>query len=87
MTLCAECREIWEPQTPGTSGPVQACNGIVLALGQNSDWLRAGRSGDRIPVGGRDFPHPSTPALVPNQPPIQLVSFLFPGGKVAGSWR
>ena len=30
---CADCLEIWEPQTPGTlSGPVQAWNGIDLPL-------------------------------------------------------
>jgi hypothetical protein len=29
---CADCLEVWEPQTPGTSGPVQGCNGITLAL-------------------------------------------------------
>ena len=28
----AECLEIWEPQTPGPSEPVHACNGIALPL-------------------------------------------------------
>jgi len=33
MTLplsCADCLEIWKPQTPGTLGACQACNGIAL---------------------------------------------------------
>jgi hypothetical protein len=35
---------------------------------------------------GRDFPHPSIPALRPTQPPINLVQSLFPGRKAVGAW-
>ena len=38
-------------------------------LSRYRDSLRTGRFGDRIPVGGRDFPHPS-------RPPIRWVSGL-----------
>ena len=36
---------------------------------------------------GRDFPHPSRPALGPMHPPIQWVQCLYPVGKMAGAWR
>jgi hypothetical protein len=32
---------------------------------------------------GRDFPHPSIPALGPTQPPVQLVRSRSAGGKAA----
>ena len=48
-------------------------------------YLRAGRSGDQIPVGGgQDFPHSSRPALSPTQPPIQCVPRFSRGVKRPG---
>ena len=48
---------------------------------------RYGLDGPEIESGlGRDFPHPSRPALGPTQPPIQRVP--CPSrGKSAGAWR
>jgi len=53
---------------------------------QYSDSLRAGRSGDRMPVG-RDIPHPSRPALGTIQSAVQLVLGLSPEGKAVWLWR
>jgi hypothetical protein len=49
---------------------------------------RYGLGGSGIESGwGRDFPHPSRPALGPILSPIQLVPGLFPEGKAFGYWR
>ena len=76
------------------SGPVQACNGFALPLplpsvGQNSSvgtgWPRTGRSGDRIPVAGGDFPHTFRSALRSTQCSIQRVPGHSRGEKRPGS--
>ena len=52
-----------------------------------SDSLRAGRSGDRIPMGGGEILR--TRPYWPWGPPSLLYNGyrVFPGGKAAGAWR
>jgi hypothetical protein len=63
------------------------CNTIVgrdCIVGISS---RYGLDGTRIKSRwGRDFPHPSRPALGPTHPHYSGYQ-VFPGGKVAGAWR
>ena len=63
---------------------VVACGAVELS--RYSDSLRAGRSGDRIPVGGEIF-HTCTDRLW--GPPNHLYNGyrVFPGGEAAGAWR
>ena len=62
----------------------------ILISGRDSSVgivTRYGLDGARLESRwGRDFPHPSRPALGPTQPPIQLIPSLFLGGKAAGAW-
>jgi len=53
-------------------------------LSQYSDWLRAGRSRDRIPVGAKLSAPVQTP-LQPTQPPVQWVPGLPRGERAAGA--
>jgi hypothetical protein len=49
---------------------------------------RYGLEGPRIESQREQgFPHVSTPALGPTQPPIEWVPSLFPGNKAAEAWR
>jgi hypothetical protein len=52
--------------------------GIATRYGLDGPWIESRQ--------GRDFTHPSRPALEPTQPPIQWVPGLLPGGKAAGAW-
>ena len=63
--------------------------GILVSyckLSRYSDKLRAGRSGNRIPVGGKIFrTRPDRPWGPPS--PLYNGYRVFPGGKAAGVWR
>jgi hypothetical protein len=58
---------------------------LILMVGRDSVVgiaIRYGLDGLGIESRwGRDFPHPSRPALGPTQLPVQWVPGLFPGGK------
>jgi hypothetical protein len=54
---------------------------VGLATGYGPE-VRGSNSG-----GGRDFPHPSRPAVGPAQRTVQWVPGLSPGGIAAGAWR
>jgi hypothetical protein len=59
-------------------------------------WAGTAQSVQRLATGwtvrgskpgrGRDFPHPSSPALGPNQPALQCVPRLSPEAKAARAW-
>ena len=51
-----------------------------------SDSLRPDGPGTEF-RWGRDFPHPSRPALGSTQPPVQWVPGLCPGCKAVRAWR
>jgi hypothetical protein len=57
----------------------------ILGKDRKQTHITYGLDGPRIELrSGRDFPHPSRPALVPNQPPIQGYRVSFPRVKWPG---
>ena len=76
---CADCLEIWESQPPGTLRPCPDLYRDWCTFRDSSVGIatRYGLDGPGIESRwGRDFPHPSRPALGPIQP----------GGKAARAW-
>ena len=61
-------------------------NAFFFIVVDMATGCRRGWSGNRISVG-RDFSHPSRPALWPTQLPIEWIRGLFLRGKAAGAWR
>jgi hypothetical protein len=66
-------------------GDMSVCVTLIFQSTDFPDWIRAGRSGDRIPVGARFFAHVQTgPGAHPAFCTMGTGS--FPGGKAAGAW-
>jgi hypothetical protein len=66
---------------------ISESNITVLRNTDRSSRLRYGLYGPGIESRwGRDFPHPSKPALGTIQPLVQWSQSPFPWGKVAGAW-
>ena len=73
---------------PTTAGlPLQFHFRELGQLCPYSDSLRAGRLGDRVPVWGRGFPHPSRLTLGSTQSSMQWIRAVFPGGYNDGAWH
>jgi hypothetical protein len=83
----------YNKSVPGTSTGTELNTGRPEYKGMDSSVgiateLRGQRSGDRIQVERRDFPHPSRPAPVGSPSLLYNVyRVTFPGGKAAGAWR
>jgi hypothetical protein len=61
-----------------TPRATKLCAGIATGYGLVGQGIEYRR--------GRDFPHPSIPALGPSQPPVHWAP-VIPEGKAAGAWR
>jgi hypothetical protein len=67
LRLGNENRSVWRFRTP-------KMRTVPWLLSRYSDWLRAGRSGDRIPVGARIFAH------------VQIGPGAHPASCTMGTW-
>jgi hypothetical protein len=68
---CRYCGSVYYVNGPGS------VVGIETVYGLDGPGIESRR--------GRDFPHLSSPALVPNQPPVQWVTGLSRGQRTAGA--